>query len=185
MHTGRHDLFMKHVFKAVYVLLWNTFWFWEQMFAVVTYWWSFKIWSPDYHWAFLVKYIHQIMPHHTESMLPNIRGYLRSSIKWSQSATSDGMLLMLTRHFQHWWHWWQCLSLSASDMSHGKSQEWVRQIRLTHYILSWDQWQTIHWVTCINQRLILWIYGSFTPDFVTDICLNGPILCEPVCLQSV
>lgn len=76
----------------------------------------------------------QIMPHHTKSMLPNIRGYPRSSIKWNQFATSDGMLLMFTRHFQHWWHWWQCLSLSASDISDGKSQEWVRQIWLTHYI---------------------------------------------------
>lgn len=74
------------------------------------------------------------MPHHTKSMLPNIRGYPRSSIKWNQFATSDGMLLMFTRHFQHWWHWWQCLSLSASDISDGKSQEWVRQIWLTHYI---------------------------------------------------
>lgn len=32
------------------------------------------------------------MPQHTESILPNIRGYLRSSIKWSQSATSDTIL---------------------------------------------------------------------------------------------
>lgn len=88
---------------------------------------------------------------------------------------------MLTRHFQHLWHWWQCLSVS--DISDGKSQEWVRQIRLTHYIFPWDKWQTIHWFTCINQRL--WVYGSFTPDFVTDICLNSLILREPLCLQCV
>lgn len=155
------------------------------MFAVVTYWWSFTIWSPDYHCDFLVTYIHQKMPHHTESMLLKIRGYLRSNIKWSQSATNDGMLLMLTRCFQHRWHWWQCLSLSGSDISDGQSQEWVTQIWLTHYIFSWDQWQTIHWFTCIYQRLILWVYGSFIPDFVTDICLNGLILCEPLSLQSV
>ena len=95
------------------------------------------------------------------------------------------LLLMLTRIFEHRWHWWQCLSLSASDISDGKSQQWVRQIWLTHYIFSWDQWQKIHWFTCINQRLILWVYGSFTPDFVTDICLNGLILCEPLCLSAV
>lgn len=26
------------------------------------------------------------------------------------------------------------------------------------------------------------LHGSLTPDFVTDICLNGLILFEPLCL---
>lgn len=85
--------------------------------------------------SYLHTYIYQITPHHTKSMLPYIRGFLTSSLKWSQFATSDGKLLMFTRYFQHWWHWWQCVSPSASDISDGKSQEWVRQIWLTHYIL--------------------------------------------------
>lgn len=29
------------------------------------------------------------------------------------------------------------------------------------------------------------LYGSFTPDFVTDVCLNGLILLEPLSLESV
>lgn len=54
----------------------------------------------------------------------------------------------------------------------------------SHILFSWDQWQIIHWFVCINQRLILWIYGSFTPDFVTDICLNCLVLCEPLFICS-
>lgn len=84
--------------------------------------------------SYLHTYKYQIISHHIKSMLTNIRGYHRPSLKWSQFATSDGILFMFTRHFQHWWHWWQCLSPSACDISDGKSQEWVRQIWLTHYI---------------------------------------------------
>lgn len=49
--------------------------------------------------SYLHTYIYQIIPHHTKSMLPYIRGFLTSSLKWSQFATSDGKLLMFTRYF--------------------------------------------------------------------------------------
>lgn len=90
---------------------------------------------------------------------------VRSSLKWSQFATSDGMLLMFTRYFQHWWHWWQCLSPSASDISDGKPQEWVRQIWLTHYIffmrLVGDNSFNYMHISEINFMSIWFIYTQF------------------------
>lgn len=84
--------------------------------------------------SYLHTYIYQIISYHTKSMLPNIRGYLTSSLKWSQFTTSGCMLLMFISYYQHWWHWWQCLSPLASGISDGKPQEWVRELWLTHYI---------------------------------------------------
>lgn len=92
---------------------------------------------------------------------------------------------MFIRHFQHWWHWWQCLSLSASDISDGKSQEWVRQIWLTHYIF----FMTLvaeNSLNCMHISEINFISTWFIyTDFVTDICLDGLISWEPLCLSAV
>lgn len=45
MNAESQNLFMMFVFNAVYILG-KTFWFDEQMLTVVTYWWTFKIWTP-------------------------------------------------------------------------------------------------------------------------------------------
>lgn len=135
--------------------------------------------------SYLHTYIYQIIPRHTTSIPHNIRGHLRASLKWSQFATSDGLLLMFTRHFQHWWHWWQCLSPSTSYISDGNSQEWIRQIWLTHYILVM-RLVTDNSLNYMHISEINFItHGSFTPSFVTDICLHGLISWEPLCLSAV
>lgn len=112
--------------------------------------------NSSYHCVFLVTYIPQIT-HHRESMLSNTRVYLRSIVRWSQSTTSGGMLLMFTRHFQHLWYWWQCWPVC--DISHENGLERLDS-HITFFFFLWDHWLTNQWFICIN-ILILYLYVTW------------------------